>query len=581
MDTAIVEDHGLSMVTRDGVRLVADVYRPAGDGRHPVILLRTPYDRSVRLHGGPPPEAEFFVPRGFAVVVQDARGRGESEGTYVPWVDDGQDGYDAVEWAATLDCADGRVGMAGQSALGTAQYLTAATRPPHLFAAAPTSGPVSFFEHRLFRRGVFEMGWSLSYMLAMSRATLVRQGRYREKRSFIDAWVENPKKPGGFLTDEAYRHVPVADWGTRLGEVGAGYVADFLRHDVDGPFWWHMDVRRRFADITAPMLHVGSWYDAFQFDTLAMYQGLRDGAMTDEARRGQKLVMGPWAHLHPFTTPTSGSTGDLDFGDDSKIELLEMQLRWFDHFLRGRDNGVLDEAPVRIFVMGVNRWRDEDEWPLRRARIRELYAHSGGAANSLRGDGTMSFEAPGEEPEDMFVYDPHDPVPSCGGPLPNEGQGVFDQRGVEARDDVLVYTSAPMSAPLEITGEVRARVFAASSAPDTDFTAKLVDVWPNGYAQNLVEGIIRACYRESLREPSPIEPNVVYAYDFRLDATSHVVLPGHALRLEISSSNFPRFARNPNTGGSAMTETQYVPATQRVFHDHRYPTHLRLPIVES
>jgi putative CocE/NonD family hydrolase len=371
----------------------------------------------------------------------------------------------------------------------------------------------------------------------------------------------------------------VGDWAERLAAVGSSYFGELLRHDTDGPFWWATDVRRRVASIEVPMLHVGSWYDAFQYDTLRLFNDLRTAGATEAVRRGQRLVVGPWGHLQPYTTPNTGGAGDIDFGADAAIELFDEQLRWFDHHLKGIDTGILDEPPVRLFVMGVNRWRDEDEWPLRRAVARELYLHGAGDARSSRGDGTTSFGVPGDEPHDTFIYDPHDPVPTCGGPIPGPGLGVKDQRGVEQRADVLVYSSAPLDEPLEITGHVRAVLHASSSARDTDFTVKLVDVWPDGFAQNLVEGIVRARYRDSLSEPTEIEPDRVYRYEIDLGATSHVVLSGHALRVDVSSSNFPRHDRNPNTGRSPLVETDLRTATQRVFHDSRYPSHLVLPVV--
>ena len=263
------------------------------------------------------------------------------------------------------------------------------------------------------------------------------------------------------------------------------------------------------------MLHVGSWYDAFQYDTFAMYLGMRDGARSESARRSQKLLMGPWAHLLPYSIPTSRGTGDIDFGPEAKIELHAVQLRWFDHFLKGIANGVSEEPPVRLFVMGENRWRDENEWPLARTRYTEMFLHSGGHANSLNGDGRLAPARPDEEPPDQYVYDPADPVPTRGGTALGLKAGVFDQREIEQRNDVLVYTGETLTNDLELTGPVTMILYAASSAPDTDFTAKLCDVRPDGYSHNIVEGVVRARFRESLTAPSPIVPERVYEY--RLD----------------------------------------------------------------
>jgi putative CocE/NonD family hydrolase len=327
------------------------------------------------------------------------------------------------------------------------------------------------------------------------------------------------------------------------------------------------------------MYHVTSWYDIFLRGGLAHFCGLRQHAMTPEARAHQKLLVGPWAHLFPYSSPTSRGTGDIDFGDQARIELHEMQLRWFDYWLKGMQTGIVEESSVKIFVMGENVWRDEDSWPLARTRYTPYYLHSQGRANSRHGDGSLSPVTPGDEPSDRFVYDPDNPVPTCGGNTLIIPMGVQDQQRVEERQDVLVYTTEPLPAPLEVTGPITVQLFAATSAPDTDFTAKLVDVRPDGYAQNLADGIIRTRYRESRQRPTLLTPGQVYAFTIDLWATSHVFLPGHRLRVDIASSNFPRFDRNLNTGEDQATSSRFQPATQTVFHDQRYPSHILLPVI--
>ena len=276
---------------------------------------------------------------------------------------------------------------------------------------------------------------------------------------------------------------------------------------------------------------------------------------------------------------TSGGTGDIDFGPNARIDLHETQLRWFDYYLKGIDTGILDEPPVKIFVMGENVWRDEQEWPLARTRYTPYYLRSQGQANSLHGDGRLELVGPEDEPPDRFVYDPDDPVPTCGGNTLIIPMGVQDQRQVETRQDVLVYTSAAVSAPLEVTGPLVVKLFASSSAIDTDFTAKLVDVRPDGYAQNLADGILRTRYRASRMRPAFLTPDQVYELTIDLLATSHVFLPGHRMRLEISSSNFPRFDRNLNTGEDQATGIRRQTAAQTIFHDRRYASHLLLPVI--
>jgi putative CocE/NonD family hydrolase len=575
---AVQIDKDVAMKTRDGVTLRADVYRPDGNGRFPVLLSRLPYDKTGRRRPG---DIDVFVEHGYVVIFQDTRGRFASEGDeYYPLTWEAQDGYDAVEWAAALPYSNGRVGTMGQSYLGATQYLLAPTRPPHLVASFPASAGADVHQCWAYHTGgAFELGWQLPYALLMARDTIERRGLAATmlpelERSLVPA--PTPWAPP--VSDEAYRRLPLMAWADWLAPV-APYYTDYLRHPEDGPYWWEINLERRYAEIAVPMYHVTSWYDIFLHGGLTNFAGLRQHAATEAARRAQKLLIGPWAHLFPYTSPTSTGTGDIDFGPAALIDLHDVQLRWFDHFLKGVETGILDEPPVKIFVMGENRWRDEHEWPLARTRYTPYYLHSGGSANSDRGDGALSPQAPGDERADEFTYDPADPVPTRGGNTLIIAMGVQDQRPVESRADVLVYTSAAMTEPLEVTGPITVTLYAASSAPDTDFTAKLVDVHPDGYAQNLADGIIRARYRESRTTPKPLTPGAVTTFTIDLWATSHVFLPGHRARLEISSSNFPRFDRNLNTGEDQATSTRRQTARQTIFHDRRRPSHITLPVI--
>jgi hypothetical protein len=340
-----------------------------------------------------------------------------------------------------------------------------------------------------------------------------------------------------------------------------------------------VNIERQHRNINIPMYHVSSWYDIFLKDAIVHFNGLRSKAMTPEARGGQKLLLGPWAHLFPYTTPTTGGTGDIDFGPHAWMDLHETQLRWFDYWLKGVNSGLYDEPPIRLFVMGANQWRDEHEWPLARTRFTPYYFHSQGQANTLNGNGALNPEPPGDEPADHYTYDPADPAPTCGGNTLIIPVGVKDQREVEMRQDVLVYTGAPLATPLEVTGPLKVVLYASSSAPDTDFTAKLVDVRPDGYAQNLADGILRGRYRESLSAPRLMKKDEVYEFTIDLWATGHVFLPGHRIRVEVSSSNFPRFDRNLNTGGDQATGTTFQSAAQTIFHNARYRSHILLPLI--
>ena len=334
-------------------------------------------------------------------------------------------------------------------------------------------------------------------------------------------------------------------------------------------------------EIAVPAYHLGGWYDIFVSGTLANYIDMRQRAATEEARRGQKLIMGPWLH-----GPLRGVIGEVDFGfraSDASVLTYDIMWRWFDYWLKGIDNGIMDDPPVRIFVMGRNRWREENEWPLARTVYTPFYLHSGGKANALHGDGVLSTKTPPAERRDQYAYDPRDPVPTRGGGLCcHQGglpPGAYDQRQIEERDDVLVYTTDPLEEDLEVTGPLKVVLYAASSAVDTDFTAKLVDVSPCGHARNIADGIVRACYRHSLRQPQLLAPGVIEEYTIHLGGTSNVFLARHRLRLEISSSNFPRFDRNPNTGHAVASEDEMVIATQTIYHDAQRPSHVVLPII--
>jgi hypothetical protein len=573
--TVKVQRH-LPMRTRDGVTLYADVYRPEAPGKFPVLVCRTPYDKSQDLALT---EKDYFPPRGYVLVVQDTRGRFSSEGDFYPFIHEGNDGYDTIEWAAALPCSNGVVGTVGQSYLGLVQYHAAPMRPPHLKAMCPVSGPVTYFQNCVYRRGVFELGWMLTYFTFMARNTLARKGIYDREGPILDSYLSHPDIPISPLKADEFRHLPLSDWAERLGK-GAPYFADYLRHWKDDSYWAETDLRDRCAKAAVPVLHVGSWYDAFQYDTLAMYTAMHHHSATPEARRGQKLIMGPWAHLMPYAIPTSRGTGDIDFGPEAKVELHAIQLRWFDQLLKGLPTGMLEEPPVRIFVMGDNRRRDESEWPLKRTTYTKVFLHSRGGANSLGGDGSLSLVAPsGDEAADHYLYDPADPVPTRGGATLGLPPGVYDQSEIEQRRDVLVYTGEPLAEPLEITGPVSMKLFAASSAPDTDFMAKLIDVRPDRYAHNLAEGVVRARFRESLNKPSPITPGKTYEYSIDMWATSHVFKRGHRVRLEITSSNFPRYDRNPNTGNDFAVDTELRTAQQTIFHALGSASHLVLPVI--
>lgn len=363
----------------------------------------------------------------------------------------------------------------------------------------------------------------------------------------------------------------------------ASFYLDWLSHPLAGDFWLPSSPNAGYDQISVPALNISGWYDIFLWSTFQNYTGMQQRGASEAARQNQRLIIGPWTHGN-----FSGIFPEREFGRSSSaavIDLPGVHLHWFDRWLKDVDNGIDQEPPVMIFVMGIDEWRTEADWPLPDTQYQPYYLYSNGGANTLNGDGTLSTEPPGDEPSDVYLFNPLRPVPTVGGQVILPGgnaMGPRDQREVELRDDVLVYNTPVLEQTVEVTGPIELRLFVSSSAPDTDFTGKLVDVYPDGRAMILTEGILRARYRNSFTDPELMEPGTVYELRLNLWATSNVFLPGHRIRLEVSSSNFPRFDRNSNTGGIIANETrdQYQPAINRIYHDTAHPSHLILPIIE-
>ncbi len=560
----VAVERGVAVKMRDGVTLRADIYRPKVEGKFPVLLQRTPYDKRGAVDFGLKAAA-----LGFVVVIQDVRGRYSSEGDWRPFQNESQDGYDTVEWAAGLPYSDGKVGMFGGSYVGATQMLTAIAAPPHLSGIFPVVTASNYHDGWTYQGGAFELWFNSSWTTGLAQDTLNHS--VSRLHNPVPEWVQR---------------LPIMSYPVLNVDPGnlAPYYQDWLAHPSYDEFWKRVSIEENCSKIQVPAYNVGGWYDIFLLGTARNYAGLRLKAGNDSARRGQRLMIGPWFH-----GPFDGRTGELDFGpsargaDGKPFDTDEVMLTWYEHLLKGAANGVEREKPVRIFVMGENAWRDEDDWPLARAKNTRYYLHSGGKANSLSGDGTLSTSAPESEPADQFIYNPAEPVSTRGGGLCCDNArlaaGAFDQRANEARGDVLVYTTPEFKTDFEVTGPVPLEFFASSSAVDTDFTAKLVDVWPSGFAQNLTDGIIRARYRNSAEKPEMMNPGETYRFTLDVGPTSNVFKAGHKLRLEISSSNFPRFDRNLNTGEDQANSTRMVKASNTILHDRAHPSALILPIV--
>jgi uncharacterized protein len=545
---------------RDDIKLSNDVFLPRQPGRYPTILLRTPYET---LHEPHIDWAVWWAKRGYAVVIQDCRGRFESEGTFYPYRDDGPDGHDTLEWISTQAWYDGKIGTSGRSYGGLFQWQLAQFQSPYLTAMAPQVIMGDYFGdcHRI--GGAVQ--WTLTGFATVIFSTSVSLMQRGAAHIFGNSTY--------------YRHLPLIDIDVQTIGRKVAWYRDWCAHTVYDDYWKALDTEARLQDVQVPVVQQAAWYDPYAASMLRTWSKLH------ERRSDQKIYVIPWTHH----LPEGSKLGDLDFGPSAYVDLKQEDLRWFDYWLKDTDTGIMAEPPVKLFVMGENVWRYEDAWPLARTRFTPYYLHSQGSANSLSGTGSLTPEPPGTEAPDRYDYDPDDPVPTLGG---NNSTwtwmkfaaepiypGPIDQRPLERRDDVLVYSSPRLDADLEVTGPLEMVLYASSSAPDTDFTAKLVDVYPDGRAIHLSEGILRARHRKSLESVELLEPGEVDEFRIQMAPTSNLFRAGHHLRVEISSSNFPRFDRNLNTGEDMFTSTRMQVAHQTVLHDQHYPSHLVVPVI--
>jgi putative CocE/NonD family hydrolase len=455
--------------------------------------------------------------------------------------------------------------MFGGSYVGATQFLAAMAKPPHLAGICPNVTASNYHDGWTYQGGAFEQWFNESWSSGLAENTMRRRAE------------KNYDALGGTKVLPLISY-PVLE--APSGEGIAPYFKDWLAHPNFDEYWKQLSIEDHYAQIQVPVYNMGAWYDIFLGGSLKNYVRLKTEAGTEAARHGQRLVVAVGGHAGQSS---SGKVGAVEFGDKLAADGDELTLRWYDWLLKGEANGVEKEKPVKIFVMGKNEWREEEDWPLARAKNTKYYLHSAGAANGLSGSGTLSTVAPAEEKPDQYLYDPSDAAPTIGGPLccgalPT-GIGPEDQRPAEARGDVLVYTTPAFAKDTEVTGPVSLDLYLSSSAVDTDFTGMLVDVWPNGFAQNLTSGILRMRYRNSQEKPELANPGETYHITVDLWATSNVFLAGHKLRLEVSSSNFPRFDRNLNTGEEQARGTRMVKATNVIYHDKAHASAVIVPIV--
>jgi putative CocE/NonD family hydrolase len=539
---------------RDGVHLSMDLLRPDAPGRFPVILMRTPYNKVTSRNR---PFQEDLARQGYIVAIQDCRGRFNSDGVFDPYRQEHADGFDTIEWLAAQEWCDGNVGMIGLSYNGQTQWLAASEAPRALKAIVPACSPPGHpFLNEPLWGGVMLMA-AAEWMFAMGRRT-------EQVSRMLDLYTrEHPWM-------EALPLSRIAD----LSGTSSPWWREWLSHPTYDDYWRSHGYEDQWPRITVPALNITGWWDMNFLGAPRNFTGMRRHGATRESRDGQRLVIGPWPHWINQSRELSG----WHFGPDALTALDGYTVRFLDYWVRGQKrNGLESDARAHVFVIGANEWWAADEWPLPGTEPTPLYLHSGGSANSHRGNGTLSLERPGEEPCDRYDSDPQDPIRV----LWSLHEGPVDDRPVTARSDVLCYTSGVFSEPMDVVGDVTAVLYASSSARDCDWHVRLTDVHPDGSARFLCHGVLRSRFRHGFEKAVFLEPGRIERFDIDMTATGVRVQPGHRLRIEIASSWFSRFERNPQTGAENwMTdEGTTVTAKQAVWHDAAHPSHVLIPVI--
>lgn len=572
----------IPLMLRDGTITYVDIFRPDIEDKLPALLYRTPYNKGSSHARTYSLDAIKAAMHGYVVVIQDVRGRYSSGGEFYPFVNEMSDGYDSVEWVTGQPWCDGTLGMYGSSYSGATQWLAAKTNPPGLRAIAPGVTGSNYHDGWAWRGGAFQyafnLWWTIGPLVTANWESL--SNRHYLSSALFDILIDFKDN----LMDHLMR-LPMEEIPDLKGDF-ARYYFDWLQHSEYDEYWKEISIEESYSEITVPAFNYGGWYDIFLTGTINNYSQMKQVAPTQNSREGQRLLIGPWDH----SNISSDVAGETYFGSNASaeygIDLQQELLHYFDYWLKGKKGRLGEVSPVKIFIMGKNIWRDEQEWPLSRSDTTTFYLRSKGKANSLNGDGWLDKVIPSDkELPDVYLFNPLDPVPTRGGSVLCEAgllpSGAFDQTYVENRPDVLIFTTEPLDNEVEVTGPVVLRLYASSSAKDTDFTGKLVDVSPDGYARNITDGILRARYRSGREEPVFINPGEIYEYVIDMGSTSNVFKTGHSIRLEVSSSNFPKYDRNANTGAPIGSDIQLVSALQTVYHNRTYPSCIELPVIPT
>jgi putative CocE/NonD family hydrolase len=567
---------------RDGTILRADVYRPKTSDSVPVILMRTQYGTDGAQSGTRYQPPDWFASHCYLVVVQDIRGQGASAGTFSEFTHDQSDGYDSVEWAAALPGSSGKVGMYGSSYVGATQWLAAVTAPPHLATIVPANTASDYYDGWTYEGGEFRLAFVLPWAMESIATTAAIN---RNDQATVHELAAAANDPTRWMDFRPFKDLPPMQPGN---PAVAPWYFDWIRHSTRDAFWRQFSIRDRYPSVTVPVMHFEGWYDAFLAGGLENFAGMVAHGGNDNARANQRLVIGPWDHVD-WGRPDSEPAPMLKaIGAVANSPINELMLDWYDHFLKGSTKGAdgkewAGTPRVDYFLMGANVWKTATGWPLPQTHPTTYYlSGSGGIADRK---GQLGDAPPVADSPDVYTYDPRFPAPSLGGHsccgAQSGPQGPYDQTPVEQRSDVLVYTSAPLPHDTEVTGSTTVKLWAESSAPDTDFTAKLAVVKPDGEVVNLNDGILRTSFRDSLSNPTPVPPNQPTAYQIQIWPTSYEYRAGDRIRLEVSSSDYPQFAPNPNTGEPFGQSAVTVIATQTILHDAAHPSSVTLPVIPA